>query len=341
MLRWVLILFYAVCLNFPLLASIEHSQTDVLFETDSKSNPEAVSLDIAAKKKETESALENSTQLHISPIYLTRDFFSISHFSRLPVNFQMTLNQILLSYELNNKNHLYVRTAELDTIHGSKGEMASVSFQHRFDRLPYRIETFCDSIYAQDGMNQLEAVSFGGRGKMPLSNQFAINSEIACGERKTMDSISPFYHTTLSGIWNPQTSGKPQVTLSYQYLSGDVPKMKEMDNDSSVSSISVMNVSLACAPVKSLFMSVDYYYYLQNEAEIQTLSNHRSLLASLDLNEAQDVLEEELNFKATYVYSKTLVSHLLAGWFNRGPLSYGHTDDSKTFEIRGEIIVNF
>jgi hypothetical protein len=341
---FVLLLSIIGCCPYKGVASIEDTRNDVSFEVASKEGPGAVGTETSLKEG-MEPSLENSTRLNISPLLLTRDFFSLSHFSRLPVNFQMTLNQILLSYELNSKNYLTVQTGR-DTQHDSQKEVAGLSLSHRFDRAPGQIEAFCDSYHSKAGTSdRSEAISVGGRGKMTVSNHFEINSELAYEEMVASEIVSPSYRASIAGKLDLNTPAQSQVKIAYHCIREEPVKTGNGETtlvpESSVSSISVMNVSLACAPIKSLFMSVDYYYYLQNQAEFQTLANQRTFLSSLDFNETRQGIDEQLNFKATYVYSQTLISHLLAGWFNRGSLPYGQTDDSKTFEIRGEIVVNF
>ena len=94
---------------------------------------------------------------------------------------------------------------------------------------------------------------------------------------------------------------------------------------------------LSCLPVEKMFMSVDYYYYIKNHVDSYTVTY---ALNNQNFDSKEKNLGQQLDFKAVYLHSDQMKSEVFAGW-HESTEAYSAPDDTKTFEIRGEIVVNF
>jgi len=297
-------------------------------------------------------AQEGKTRFDIQPLYLNRNLSVLTRFSTLPENFQLTLKQFYITHQWDNKTRLGAKGTGLeDRFADSKGQDVLVELSHPVvAHSLIHTETFFGASKSDQDPEET-SIFFGARGNGSLFN-LNFNGEFSYEDQIASQVSSPAFKAVVSSslAWN--ASFPSEVKLAWQYA-----EERGIDNDlqdlyaeerpqgniyaPTISNISILNVSLACAPVQNMFFSLDYYYYLQDKLQIQSFANNRSRYSGTELTtgESRD-LGQELNFIATYSPSDLIISKLFAGWFDPGS-AYAQVDDNKTFEIRGEIIVNF
>jgi hypothetical protein len=216
---------------------------------------------------------------------MDRDLSSVTRFSVLPQDYQMTLKQFLLSYETSNVEDFHYEQPV---------------------RFVYEDYMAADVIDAR----AFKAALSGTLGENTPRLEFHVNlihgdkgslkEELRYLNKKRTEGVfaSPLFHVTL------------------------------------------VNTSLACNTRKSLFLSLEDYYCLQN-----TLKVPASIFANSISKRTDSELRVHSEWGNRYLkdiapYLKSYPSKLLAGWIDSDAV-YGNREDTKTFEICGEIIVNF
>lgn len=272
--------------------------------------------------------INDDNSVKCEPIYFDRSLSTMKIYSNLPKDLLLTIKQ---SYTKNN---------EKDNTDNS----TFCDISTRFNKYNVNFEPFFETATSQDKKPVLASV--GLRNSVEILN-FSLNGKVSYEDLLVSNIVAaPALKVALAGIYKMNTLqshlkfaydySNPKENFTNNYYKSTGGEIYSPDDNN----ISVMNVTLACAPFKNTFMSVDYYHYIQDKLTIQTYSKN---IKALDLNETNGLnrdLGHEINLKTNIAFSERIKSELCTGWFIPGK-AYSYSEDTKTFEIKGEIIVNF
>jgi hypothetical protein len=299
----------------------------------------------ATKFSDPDSIARNTgSRFSVKPIYLDRGLSVLTGFSRLPEDFRLTLERFQAGGRVAPRTRIHAGGTRIENSERRRHEHAWVDIRHRVP-LSSRstLETYLETSQAETEF----AFAVGARGHASF-RKMEINGELSYEELMASSVASPAVKAALSGSYRFD-SLQSTVELGWRYA--DENPVRDLDVYRSAaytpgsiyapdfSNISILNVSMACRPAHNMFMSVDYFHYVQDQLQAQSFSRGFWQEQRYTNGESRD-LGQELDIKATYTYSDSWKSEWFAGWFAPGE-AYANTDDTKTFEIRGEIVVNF
>ena len=329
------LIFALLCnLNSTVFASIDRGKEEDFPLKETTFNSKAEALPPAEISKEA----DNGVCLGVQPLYLDRDISAIKSYSSLPGNIQTTLKQSYLTYE-------HCKAPKIESLPVNEG-MTWCDFSKTFYKYPFVVQTFVETVKA--GNPSETPVSVGAEAAISFSNT-DFRGKIAY-EDKLASSVtgSPALKVALSGLKKLDYSTVPQIKVAAEY-NGDqgekggtqsVEVARNTIFSPDESNIGVMNLALACSPMRNMFMSVEYYYYLQDRLQVQNFSNNPGALRIASTNGQSQDLGQEFDLRTVLAFTDYVRSELFAGVFNKGK-AYANNDDNKTFEIKGEIVVNF
>ena len=285
---------------------------------------------------------QKNNDFKVMPLRLNRSASMITSFYTLPKNVLLTLEQSY--FTLQNKNNTKINTSVITKKDGDNelNETSWFNISKSFYIPSVSIETYVGTT----NNNNEKSYSTAG-----AKLQASLSSKIGFEGRVEVDNFfSQSLQANIKSFYKFDTSTKSMLEIAFQYA-GDRKNsdLKDFDNNNAArstifapkqSNISTFNIALACLPVEKTFMSVEYFYYLQNKIQVQSFTDTSSYLGNMFTNGNNRFLGQELNFKAVRTCSTNWKSELFAGWFDLGE-AYSNPEDNKTFEIRGEIIVNF
>ncbi|EKD27448.1 MAG: hypothetical protein ACD_79C00719G0004 [uncultured bacterium] len=339
-----ILLYTFGCLCFYSFASIDKSD-DISNKNKSESSSEMSFI--------TNEALLNNSNTYtipLKPLYLNRSMAMMTSFSSLPDNYLITLKQFYLSYEL-NKNTKMTSHAYTTDFDKNKYNEVNMDISRNISLKPFSIEPFIKTTH-KSLEDETSLVALGARGKTSVS-KIQINGEFTYEDFMVSKIENPGFKASLNGMYSFESEIQPQVKVAWQYADSS-PSNDNAENNflelysknqrnifsPENNNISILNFSLACSPKNNMFMSIDYYHYLQDQLQKQAFSKNYASYNSLSTNGTNKDLGQEIDLKATFLHSEFFQSSIFAGWFERGE-AYSNTDNTKTFEIKGEIIVNF
>lgn len=329
----VFLIYILISFNFNVFSSIDEKENQL------KTSQQSLNLTHYSKIH-----TESSTEFSIDPVYLTRNLSAITSFSVLPEKFMLTLEQSFLNYEINKTLSIDSTSVKVKN-NSNTEEFCDIRLKKQVSSSSVSTETYAKATHFSDNSS---SVSLGVIAKKNMAN-FEFSGEISYEEVLASKIASPSFQAALSGAYNfkDSKSSKIQVALSHAKEStiSDLTRYEKNFNsgnvfDPDLSNISIVNLSLSCAPTKNMFMSIDYYYYLQDQLKIQSFTNALADSGETYTDGNSRELGQEINFTAVFMCSKNWKSEFFTGLFAPGE-AYSNVDDTKTFEIRGEIIVNF
>lgn len=277
------------------------------------------------------------------PMTLNRDLSVITTLSGLPYALQLTMKQSFLTYEFDRNNQA------LEKGKSFKDGISWCDISRKYSHSNVSVEPYVQTAKKING--EASAMSTGVRANVSCN---AVNLEGKVSYEEMLASTvvsSPAITMGLKGVYTVENIPyTPSLTVgfehagetlneanfvSYEKVGGDIYNPDHTNVD-------IMNVSLACIPSKNMFMSLDYYHYLQNNLQVQSYSSNPHALSLPYTNGESRDLGQEINLKTVIAYTDSLRSELFAGYFVPGEAyANQNVEDNKTFEIRGEIIVNF
>lgn len=291
--------------------------------------------------KKNHEVKNNSSSFMVAPLYLDRDISIISSFSSLPGNIVTTLEQYCFNWEENNLFSLSSRHLKKSNAIDSESYFNEIGLTQNNSN---KIQTFLKSKNYSSADDSIEA---GARTEVK-TDSWTISGEVAYEDFVASEIASPGLRAAVKGFYNFDYSISSQLKLAWQYF-GDfnksyIPNVTENAGGDiyspKLANMNILNISLACMTSRKMFMSVDYYYYLQDKLKVSSTADTYSRIANSVTSGTSKHLGQELDIQAVYNNSENWTSRLFAGWFEPGnALNPG--EDSKTFEIRGEIVVNF
>ncbi len=299
--------------------------------------------------------------LMVNALAMNRDLSIMTHFSVLPQDYQMIVKQFLLNYEVGDRTNFSAQK-QTGRVRMSAPFLPVNSLSEMFAEIDSSqiksqgLKNFESSLESAESISVTVITDMHGKGSF---GKAAWKGEFAYEDYLAADVIgSPAFKAALYGILKLNTlksefnvnlihAGKHSLEEELRYLDKkQTGAIYEPQAFYPVKSQALLNTQLVCSPRKILFLSLDDYYYLQNELKAQYYKNKtagasESSISNLVWTHGENSEQgEEANFKSIYAYSDTYISQLLAGWVDPGA-TYGKIEDTKTFEIRGEIIINF
>jgi len=285
---------------------------------------------------------QKDSTFQVTPLQLNRSASMITSFYTLPKNVLLTLEQSFLT--LQNTNNTKIKASVISRKDGEEqlAETSWFNISKSFYIPSGSVETY---VGATNNDNEKNYSSAGAKIKASISSKIGIEGRV-----EVDNFFSQTLQANIKSFYKFDTSTKSMLEIAFQYAGKrQNSDLKDFDSKNASrstifspkqSNISTFNISLACLAIEKTFMSVEYFYYLQNKIQVQSFTDESSYLGNMFTNGNNRFLGQELNFKAVRTCSTNLKSELFAGWFDLGE-AYSNPEDNKTFEIRGEIIVNF
>ena len=281
-------------------------------------------------------------QFEVTPMTLNRDLSVITTLSGLPYALQLTMKQSFLTYEFDRNNQA------LEKGKSFKDGISWCDISRKYVYSNVSVEPYVQTSKKING--EASAMASGLRANVSCN---AVNLEGKISYEEMLASTVVSSPAIIAGMKGTYTVEKipytPSVTVSFEHAGETLNEANYVSYDKvggdiynpDHTNVNIMNVSLACVPSKNMFMSLDYYRYLQNNLQVQTYSsNPHALSLPYTSGESRD-LGEEINLKTVIAYTDSLRSEFFAGYFVPGEAYANQSEENKTFEIRGEIIVNF
>ena len=201
-----------------------------------------------------------------------------------------------------------------------------------------------------------EPIAIGVRGGYNPANGLALRGEFVyeTGDEATLDKKA--WALDLGATYMIDTSWSPMLKLNYVYATGD-ENADDGDDEAfdplfnytrygeafspDVSNIQIITAGVALQPSDVTTVSLDWFYYTQNEAAAMSMANPRITDAGVTAMTTgdDDELGYELDLGIRHDYTEKVTASMVVALFVPGD-AYG-SDADDALEIKGTILVSF
>jgi len=208
---------------------------------------------------------------------------------------------------------------------------------------------------SRGGMDR-EPLVIGVRGGYDPDNGLALWGELAyeAGDAATLDKQA--WALDLGATYSLDTSWSPTLTVNFVSASGDSDAADGDDEtfdplfnytrygeafSPDVSNIQIINAGVAIQPSDLTTVTLDWFYYTQNEAAAISMANPRITDAGVTAltSGADDELGYELDLGVRHNYTEKVTASMIVALFVPGDAYGADADDA--LEIKGTILVSF
>ncbi len=201
-----------------------------------------------------------------------------------------------------------------------------------------------------------EPIAIGLRGGYDPDNGLALHGEFVyeTGDNETLDKKA--WALDLGVTYVLDTSWNPTLKVAYLYATGD-ENADDGDDEAfdpmfnytrygeafspDLSNIQIINAGVAIQPSDLTTVSLDWFYYTQNEAAAMSMANPRITDAGVTAmtTGADDELGYELDLGIRHNYTEKVTASMIVALFVPGDAYGSEADDA--LEIKGTILVSF
>jgi len=201
-----------------------------------------------------------------------------------------------------------------------------------------------------------EPIAIGVRGGYNPANGLALRGEFVyeTGDNDTLDKKA--WALDLGATYMIDTSWSPTLKVNYVYATGD-ENAEDGDDEAfdplfnytrygeafspDVSNIQIINAGVALQPSDLTTLSLDWFYYTQNEAAAMSMANPRITDAGVTAmtNGTDDELGYELDLGISHDYTEKVTASMVVALFV--PVDAYGSDADDALEIKGTILVSF
>lgn len=287
-------------------------------------------------------------QFKIPPVTLNRNLPDVIQLNLLLGKTARDLQNSYLFWETSPFQNSKFQNEFLEVQYGSSQLIREQHLRMSTDVLSDQVSLFGEVMHRTNTYNQTEDRIFSLGGSSALNTMSGqLSGEIVYEDALAKSYASPALKAILSHKLHVSETAQFKIGWKYfekkEWLNQLGQNNGLIEHSSDLSNLNIFNLQLAFAPADKMFLSLDYYHYLQDQLSADVFQAPFGAIDPIVLastNGLSKDIGEVIDLRAIYSHSENLSSQLMAGWFIPGS-ALGQAEDKKTFEIRGEIIVNF